>query len=87
MNFHSVAFLVATLLNVFAFIIATIRKFDSSLSEDGMTRAHCASTLLNIFGTLAWNVVQFLILLVFSKYGKPLQKDAKVLITKKLQSV
>jgi len=35
----------------------------------------------------AWNVVQFLILYVFVKYGNPLQQDAGVLITNKLQAI
>lgn len=81
MNMHSVFFLTATFFDLIAISIKAVAKWDRYVTEAAKLRLDISFTVFNTAGVMAWFGVQVLILLVFVKYGKPLQNDAKVLIS------
>ena len=43
--------------------------------------------VFSIVQTLAWDLVQFLMLHVFAKYGRPIESDTWALLRKKIEAV
>ena len=86
MTTHSIAFISATLLGLSSFALTTAKTF-YNLQEDCEYRLAFASQTLQFLTLPAWLLVQMLILVVFYKYGKPLQNDTKVLLANKLQAI
>ena len=50
-------------------------------------RINIAGLWLSIPELMVGAIVQIIILIIFSKYGKPLEDDARIVIEEKLQSI
>ena len=94
MRFHWIAFMTATLLDVILLIITTIDYFKSdkmsvqdAIKQNKELQLKTTISVMSIIHTLAWNVVQFLMLMVFVKYGRPIEKDTQKLVQNHLLSV
>jgi len=87
MKTHQIAFCVATTTSLAAYFLflGSISKTEADTAFGN--RLSISSLVLLIVSVPFWNLVQFLILYVFFRYGKPLEDDAKLLITNKLIAV
>lgn len=77
------AFVSASTLN---FLAEGIHELSESVGteEDPNTILYICYAVLIVLTTICWKYVQIVILLVFVKYGKPLEEDTRVLLAKKM---
>ena len=61
-----------------------INEYSKNLDTDTETRLTIASNILNIFAMFSWMIANCLVMVIFVKYGKPLENDWEKLIQKKL---
>ena len=52
-----------------------------------LLRYKISLNFFQIFQSICWTVVQLLMLLVFVKYGKPVEQDAMIILRNKLEDV
>ena len=84
---HCVAFIVSTLLGWLVLALNQMKKEADVPDSPVALRAEVACNVFRIVSLVSWLLVQVLILLVFVKYGKPLEDDERALIESKLMAV
>lgn len=82
MYWHFVALAVVTIIGVIANMLSWIKVHIES--EDTRYQIGIAETILQIITLPLWETVQALIIYVIVMYGKPLEADAKKLLSNKL---
>ena len=73
-----------------AFIAAAgigLLSYSLSYAPDDNFKLHSIKNIIDIASLLSWNVVQFLILTVFVRFGRPLVDDDETLLATKFQEI
>ena len=52
-----------------------VREYSNKVDENTKTRLLIASNILSIFGIFFWLIANCLVMVIFVKYGKPLEDD------------
>ena len=91
MQMHYSAFVIATFLDLVLAILTSIDqniygKPEDSFQENKGLRLKILIAFLSIIHTVAWDCVQFLMLVVFVKYGRPIERNAHVVVVNRLKA-
>ena len=81
---HWVAFLCAAVISTLADVMYLIGQGENTQKQETYDGFYIAYGVLHIVAICFWKYVQFLILVVILKYGRPIQEDMKVLMATKL---
>lgn len=82
---HSVTFICVASLDIIAFVLIVLR--DSTESKNNKIRYDIAMNCIHVITIVLWSVIQYLMLVVFARYGKPLEDSNTKLIMNKLEAL
>ena len=80
---HSISYVIATIFSLTVLILTTIKQSNNLNTETG-NRVEIAINIFEILNYIPWFAVQILMLLIFTKFGKPLQDNIEELIRAKM---
>ena len=91
MQIHYSAFVIATIVDVLLAILTTIyynvyEKPEDSFQDNKGLRIKISVAFLSIIHTIAWDFVQVVMLVVFVKYGRPIERNAQIVVENRLQA-
>ena len=72
---HLGSFFVATAINLITFMIQMVIEYSDKVDENTISRLTIASNILSILGVFFWLIANCLVMVIFVKYGKPLETD------------
>ena len=81
---HLGSFFAATTTNLITFLLSELSKDFESFDIKTKKRLAIAGDVLSIFGVFAWTIANCFVMVIFVKYGKPLEDDWEKLIQTKL---
>ena len=77
---HLGSFLAATTTNFVTFMLQLMADNFKKIDDETKCRLIIASNILSIFGAFSWLIANCLVMVIFVKYGKPLEDDLEKLI-------